>query len=435
MVNACLAPERARSALLDQAIVALDKAISAQLLEVMKAAVFQSLKSLWFGLNTLVDATGPARDVELDLLCVSKDDLIDDFDIYLDLTDSALFHHLYKNEYDQAGGRPYTSVLMQFSFASTASDISLLRQISKVAASCHCPVIVNADPRLFSCADFKGLEDINDFSLLFGSQEYLRWRQFSQGEDVRYLGMTLPRVMVSYPAQRRPPRYCRGSAFQDVTRAWTHATYAFGIILVRSFIKQGWCVYIRGATTGGLIEEIEGPELGLPGFDFKDPPLEILFSDRGEQELAAQGLIPLCYHRQRERICLFSAPTMQNVSQTRSQSGHFDRLAASLPYLYLISRIAHYQKSIQRENIGLTRESDELEKELDKWLRGLITTMRDPTQEMRAERPLSGGFVKVLEDPATPGFFKVQLVVQPHLQLEGVNAKLELNTKMPRKKE
>jgi len=434
MVSA-ITPERASSAILDQAIAALDKAIGNQLVEITQAPPFQTLKSLWFGLNALVDATGQARDVELDLLNVSKPDLIDDFEIYLDLTDSALFHHLYKNEYDQAGGRPYTSVLMQYNFAATSADISLLRQVSKVAASCHCPVIVNADPRLFSKKGVKDLEDIKDFSLLFGSQEYLRWRQFSQGEDVRYLGMALPRVLVSYEVGRRPPRYCRGDGLASATRSWTHATYAFGMILVRSFVKQGWCVYIRGAETGGLVEGLEGPELGLPGFDFREPPLEILFSDRQEQELAAQGLIPLCYHRQRERICLFSAPTMQNVKQIRSEGGQFDRLAASLPYLYLISRIAHYQKLIQRENIGLTRESGELEKELHQWLQRLITTMRDPNLEMRTERPLSGGFVKVLDDPANPGFFKVQLVVQPHLQLEGVNAKLELNTKMPRKKE
>ncbi len=424
-----------REALLDQAIAELDLRIGAQLALVCGDRRFKEMQGMWLGLHAIVAAAGNARDIFIDLLVCSRDDLDEDFEVCPDLTGSALFHHLYKTEYDQAGGQPYTSVLMQYDFGNSPADISLLRQISKVAASCHCPVLVNASPALFGVERATGIEEIRDFDLLFDTQAYGRWRSFSQAEDTRYLAMTLPRVMVGHDVVRRIPRWCRHRDLCDADRAWARAVDALGTVLVRSFIRYGWCVYIRGTRTGGLIEELEGPDLGLPGLEMREPPLEILFSDRQEHELAAQGLVPLCYHRQRARICVYSAPTMQNVSRLRSESGRFDRLAASLPYLYLISRIAHYQKAIQRENIGLTNDSKQLQSELERWLEKLVTTMRDPTMEQRSERPLAGGFVRVHADDATPGFFRVQLVVQPHLQLEGVNAKLELSTKMPRKKE
>ncbi|MDJ0838740.1 MAG: type VI secretion system contractile sheath large subunit [Acidobacteriota bacterium] len=427
--------EIARTAILDQAIVALDKLIAAQLELIREHDAFKEMYGMWLGLYHLTEAAGRARNVHLDLLNCSKDDLIEDFDAYLDLTDSALFHHLYKREYDQAGGNPYTSVLMMFSFGYGSADIGLLRQVSNVAASCHCPVIADASPALFGLSDFRGLEEINDFDLLFDDQQYTRWRSFGQAEDTRYLGLALPRVRLFYDVKRRIPQYCRTRGLADAQRTWTNASIAFGLILVRSYIKYGWSVYIRGSKTGGLIEAVEGQDLGLEGFEIIDPPLEILFSDRQEHELAAQGLIPLCYHRKKERICLYSAPTLQNVSRLRSDSGQFDRLAAGLPYLYLISRIAHYQKAIQRENVGLTNDSAQLQLELEKWLEKLVTSMRDPSMDQRSERPLAGGIVTVKEDPGSPGFFQVQLIVKPHLQLEGVNAKLELSTKMPREKE
>jgi len=424
-----------RDAVLDQAIAEIDQRIGAQLAAICNHPDLKRMQGMWLGLEALVGAVGNARNTYIDMLICSREDLAEDFDVYLDLTDSALFHHLYKTEYDQAGGQPYTSVLMQYSFGNTAADISLLRQISKVAAACHCPVLVDAAPSLFDRRNIEDIEQISDFELHFSNQIYTKWRAFSQAEDTRYLGMILPRVRMGHTGRGRVPRWCRHPGLREADRAWTGAVNAFGIVLVRSFIAYGWCVYIRGAGTGGMIEEIEAPDLGMDGLSLYEPPLEVLFSDRQEHALSELGLVPLCYHRRARKIIIYSAPTLQNVSRLRSESGHFDRLAASLPYLYLISRIAHYQKAIQRENIGLTNDAGQLQTELERWLEKLVTTMRDPTMTQRSERPLAGGVVTVREDPATPGFFRVQLVVQPHLQLEGVNAKLELATKMPRKKE
>ena len=181
----------------------------------------------------------------------------------------------------------------------------------------------------------------------------------------------------------------------------------------------------------GLIPEITGRPWGNAGFDLREPPVELCFSDHQEQELGARGFIPITYFREAERLCIFSAPSIQNPGQDGQDV--FDKLAASLPYLYLVSRIAHYHKSVQRENVGTVKDPRQLDKELSAWLKTLITRMPDPDLEMRTRFPLRDGSIQVLDDPASPGFFTVKLMIQPHLQLEGVNAQLTLISKMPRK--
>jgi type VI secretion system protein ImpC len=44
------------------------------------------------------------------------------------------------------------------------------------------------------------------------------------------------------------------------------------------------------------------------------------------------------------------------------------RINARLPYIFLLSRIAHYLKLIQRENIGTTKDRRLLELELNTWV-------------------------------------------------------------------
>jgi type VI secretion system protein ImpC len=162
--------------------------------------------------------------------------------------------------------------------------------------------------------------------------------------------------------------------------------------------------------------------------------LQISFSDEQEHRLTQQGFIVFNYFRQEGRVCLFSAPTIQAIQSPERLSSQ-DRLAASLPYVYLICRIAHYQKVIQRENIGSVKEGPVLQRELQEWISQYVTEMQEPDADLRRQRPLNGGKVKVSPDPANPGFFNIELMIQPHLQIEGVNAELTLLTRMPRGEE
>ena len=423
---------------LDSIIMAINQSVEAQLNAIIHHPRFKALESTWVGLAMLVDDIGDLPLVKLEMLNLSKRDLQDDFEEYFDLSDSGLFFHLYKTEYDQAGGEPYASVLLQYEFANTAPDLNLLKMISKVAASCHCPAVANATPGLFNVKDYQSVEEIEDFDLLFEGREFIKWRQLRQAEDARYLALILPKVL----ARRPYTDYIFQSFRFNETVAqlsdtnWTYATYMFGMILGRSFSKYGWCVHIRGPRTGGLIPHIEPLHIGCKGLEVNRYPLEIVFSDYQEHKLSDQGFVVLNYFKETNRPCVFSAPTIQSYLRDRSRVFNSnDRLAASLPYIYLVSRIAHYQKVIQRENVGTVKEAKTLELELANWLKKLVTSMPDPNMDIRSRFPLRGGMVSVKEDASNPGFFDLHLILQPHLQLEGVNAELTLISKLPRSKE
>uniref|UniRef100_A0A8W7P0Q6 TssC1 C-terminal domain-containing protein n=1 Tax=Anopheles coluzzii TaxID=1518534 RepID=A0A8W7P0Q6_ANOCL len=107
------------------------------------------------------------------------------------------------------------------------------------------------------------------------------------------------------------------------------------------------------------------------------------------------------------------------------------RINARLPYIFLLSRIAHYLKLIQRENIGTTKDRRLLELELNNWVRGLVTEMTDPGDDLQASHPLRDAKVTVEDIQDNPGFFRVKLYAVPHFQVEGLDVGLSLVSQMP----
>lgn len=90
--------------------------------------------------------------------------------------------------------------------------------------------------------------------------------------------------------------------------------------------------------------------------------------------------------------------------------------------------------SCQRENIGTTKDRRQLEQELNNWIRGLVTEMTDPGDELQASHPLRDGKVVVEDIEDNPGFFRVKLYAIPHFQVEGMDVSLSLVSQMPKAK-
>ncbi len=49
------------------------------------------------------------------------------------------------------------------------------------------------------------------------------------------------------------------------------------------------------------------------------------------------------------------------------------KLGTQLPYMFIINRLAHYIKVLQREQIGSWKERSDLEIELNKWIRQYVS--------------------------------------------------------------
>jgi type VI secretion system protein ImpC len=162
-------------------------------------------------------------------------------------------------------------------------------------------------------------------------------------------------------------------------------------------------------------------------------PTEMLISETRELEMANLGFIPLSYYKNSDYACFFSANSVQKPAEYADSNANANSMINSrLPYIFLVSRLAHYLKVLQRENIGSSKSRQVLENELNGWLQTLVTRMKDPEPELIATHPLRDGKVTVSEIPENPGYFSVDLFVQPHFQIEGVDVQLKLVAQMPR---
>ncbi|OJB47546.1 EvpB family type VI secretion protein [Burkholderia ubonensis] len=334
------------------------------------------------------------------------------------------------------------AIISAFEFDHRAQDIALLRNISKVAAAAHMPFIGAASPAFFDKSTMEAVAGIRDLPIWFERAEYLKWKSFRETEDARYVALTMPRFLARLPYG---PDTLSVRAFnytenvRDAGRSaylWTSAAFAFAVNIVRSFIRNGWCVQIRGPHAGGLIEDIPVHRYDLGAGQLGKIRTEALISETRENEFADIGLIPLSYTSNHDQTCFFSAHSTQRprTYDARDASAN-SRINARLPYIFLLSRIAHYLKLIQRENIGTTRDRRLLELELNNWIKSLVTEMTDPGDDLQAAHPLREAKVTVEDIEDNPGFFRIKLFIVPHFQIEGVDINLSLVSQMPKAKQ
>ncbi|CAD6556664.1 hypothetical protein LMG27952_06164 [Paraburkholderia hiiakae] len=427
----------------DHDLAAIDWMLGRQIDAILHHPVFQTLESAWRALQFLVDRTDfrSKVDVRIEVLDISKETLRQDFEDAPELIQSGLYQHTYIQEYDTPGAWPVSAVIANFEFDASAPDIALLRNLSKVAAASHMPVIGAVSPAFFGRTSMEEVAAIRDLSGHFERAAYLKWKAFRETEDARYVGLTLPRFLARLPygPETRPVRAFNYT--EDVRSGsrdaylWANAAFAFALNLVRSFVRNGWCLQIRGPRAGGLIRDLPSQLYDLDTGRLGKIATDALIPETREHEFAELGLIALSYTSNHDHPCFYSAHSTQKpaVFDTREAAAN-SRINARLPYIFLASRIAHYLKMIQRENIGTTKDRRLLELELNNWIKGLVTVMTSAGDDLQASHPLRQAKVEVEDIDDNPGFFRIKLFIVPHFQIEGMDVSLALMSQMPKKK-
>lgn len=431
--------ERIDKTLLDQYIAQIDQTIGSQLDVILHHPDFQKMESSWRGLQFMIDRCDFRCNTKVEILDCSKEDLLEDFEEAPEIIQTGLFKHVYVAEYDTPGGQPFSNIVANYEFDSSAQDITLLREASKVSASAHCPFLSSVGAKFFGKSSVEEIAKINDLSNYMEKAEYTRWRSFRETEDSRYVGLLTPRFLLRLPyGQDSTP--VRTFNYEENVSGEDHGNYLFGNPvfafagnIAQSFAKHGWAVNIRGPEAGGKVANlpVHLHDSGT-GMQIK-MPTEMLISETRELEMANLGLIPLSYYKNSDFACFFSANSVQKPNEYANAEANANSMINSrLPYIFLVSRLAHYLKVLQRENIGSSKSRQKLENELNSWIQTLVTKMKDPEPELIATHPLRDGQVTVREIPENPGYYSVDLFVRPHFQIEGVDVQLKLVAQMPR---
>jgi type VI secretion system protein ImpC len=442
-ITELLAPgrkEKVDRAFADALIAEIDGKISKQLDAILHNPELQKLESAWRGLKFAVDRIDFRENIHAEVLNCSKEDLLADFEDAPEIMKSGLYKTVYTAEYGQFGGKPYGAIFANYEISPNAPDITLLQKCAAVAAMAHAPFFASAGPQFFGNADFLKLPNLKDLKAIFEGPQYAKWQSFRESEDSRYVGLLMPRFLlrVPYGAQTVPVRsfnYEEETVGQHNAYLWGNCTYAFATRVADSFAKYRWCPNIIGPQSGGSVEDLPLHHYEALGEIQTKIPTEIMISERREFELSEEGFIALTFRKDTDNAAFFSANSCQKPkyfgqsAEGREAELNY-RLGTQMPYIFVISRLAHYLKVLQREQIGSWKERTDLENELNKWIGQYVVDMDAVSPELRGKRPLRAAEITVSDVEGNAGWYKVGVKVRPHFKYMGAFFTLSLVGKL-----
>jgi type VI secretion system protein ImpC len=433
------APDSDKVKLIQERIAQIDELLTGYLNEIMHDERFQRLEASWRGLHYLVSNTETSTTLKLRLLNATKREVLDDLKKAVEFDQSIQFKQLYEEEYGTFGGHPYSVLVADYDFGRHPDDFEFLDKMAGVAAAAHAPFIAAAAPNLFDMDSFTELGKPRDLSKIFESAELIKWRSFREGEDSRYVALTLPHILMRLPYGPDTSPVEEFDYREDVDGRdhskylWGNPAYALGTRITNAFAQYKWTAAIRGVEGGGIVE-------GLPSHTFRTDegdvalkcPTEIAITDRREKELNDLGFISLIHCKNTDRAAFFGGQTAQkpkvyNTPQATANA----RVSSQLPYILAASRFAHYIKAIMRDKVGSFMSRDNVEKYLNSWIANYVLLNDNASQASKASYPLREARVDVYDIPGKPGCYKATVFLRPHFQLEELTASIRLVAELP----
>lgn len=424
----------------EQLIDELDQRLGRQVDAILHHPTFQSLERPWRSLKFLCDRTEFQENIKVEFISVTKEKLHDDFADAADITESGLYKTVYTNEYGQFGGEPYGVIVGDYEMTPAAADIQLLQNMGSLAAMTHAPFIAAAGKEFFGIQDWSELSNMKNLDSLFEGPQYMKWRSLRDSDDSRNIGLTMPTFMLrptygeSIPV--RSFNYHEGVGEKN-EYLWGNASFAYATRLTESFAKYRWCPNIIGPQSGGTVGDLPVDVVERNGRLEAQGPVEVMISDRKEYELSELGFIPLTLRKESDNAVFFSSSSIQrpkkfsNDEEGRQAELNY-KLGTQLPYLFIVNRLAHYIKVLQRENLGSWKSRTDLEQELNKWIKQYVADQNNPSPSTRSQRPLRKAELKVFEVETDPGWYSVSLEVTPHFKFMGANFTLSLSSMLER---
>ena len=426
----------------DAMIMALDRKISAQMNEILHHPDFQQVEGAWRGLEYCVTNSEPDATLKIKVMNVSLTELQQDardsrggkFD------NSPTFKKVYEAGLGTLGGEPFGCLVGDFQFDQSPPSVTVLKHLAKIASASHSPFFSSASPALLGRDSWTELPQIYDVGEVFENKEYAQWKTFRESEDARYVGLCLPRVLSREPYG---PNTLPVEAFnfEEETDghagskyAWMNAAYAMAANVARAHKDYGWTVQIRGVQSGGEV-------INLPVHTFETEegdtdlkcPTEVSITARREAELSKAGLIPLVHRQNTDKAAFIGAQSVYKPRQFADPDATAsDNLSSRIPYMFAVSRFAHYLNHMIRDKIGSTHEREQLQRDLQNWITQYVhLSPSNASDADKAKRPLAAAEVKIVEDPENPGYYLGNFYLRPHFQLEGMDIGMSLVSKLP----
>jgi len=435
---------------IQESISLIDNMINDMLNSIIHHPNLQKLEASWRGLDYMVKQATEAKNIKIKLLDISWAEVVKDISRAIEFDQSQLFQKIYSEEYGTPGGEPYGAIIGDYEIHHKPNanhpfdDLSTLEGLAEVAAAAFTPFIAGVSSDFFGIEDYSTLGQPLNFEAIFDQTEYIKWRSLRDKVDSRFVGLTLPRMLIRKPYRTKPGSY-KGLFFYEKNQGhkknylWSNACYAFGALLIREFNNVGWFGHIRGVPRnhlgGGLITNLPVDSFSTDDSAVSYKPItEVIVTDTKERELSDLGFIPLCQCYDLPFVSFYSNQSIQKPKKQNTEEANINaKLSAMMQHILCASRIAHYIKVIIRDKVGSFMSALDCERYLANWLYKYTTGREDLDWEEQARYPLRDAHVKVNEHPEKPGQYFCSIYLRPHYQLDQMISELELTTELIQK--
>lgn len=431
---------------IDAILAKLDQKLSAQVNEILHHEEFQKIESAWRGLAYTLNQSETDATLRVKVLNVSKTELAAMMRRYpgAKWDKSPLHDMVYEQNLGTLGGEPYGVLIGDYQFDHSSADVNLLTSISKIAESSLCPFIAAASPSLLGLDSWNEIGTPPDLSEIFITPDYAQWNSLRDSQNSRFLALTLPRVLAREPYGQKSNSVVEEFEFEEETDghngskyAWMNAAHAMAANINRAFKEHGWTVRIRGVKSGGEVENLPTHvfETGDGSKDLKCPT-EVSITDRREGELSKAGLIGLIHRQNTDKAAFIGAQSLYRPKKYVDDAATAsDNMSSRIPYIFAVSRFAHYLKVMVRDKIGESPDKNQLQQQLQGWINKYVTGNPESADEKeKAKKPLAAAKVEVIEDELNPGYYLGKFFLKPHFQLEGMDIGMSLVSKLPQGK-
>ncbi len=419
------------------AVARLDEIIQNQVNAILHHETFQKVESTWRGVEDLYNNVNFQANITLDLLDVAKDELGRDFEKNASsIFSSTLFSKVYTQEYDQYGGRPFGVMLGLYEFTASRPDLLWLERMSWVANAAHCPFVSSASYKFFDCESIEQLESLKSLDGVLNHPRYGKWAELRESESAAYVSLALPRYVVRLP-YNPVTNPCDVLNFTEEAKGdakkylWGNAAILFGRNLASAFELSGWCQSIRGPKGGGRVKGLPVDSFTLRGQQEIQMPVEMCIPDFREYEFVRHGFMPLVYRKNEAEATFFSTPSIKRAKRYKdAKDSENAQLVTNLAYTFSITRLAHYVKSIMRDNIGSSADEVYIHQQIDTWIMDYVTAVSNPDDLTLRRFPFKASKVEVVKRAGEIGWYDCKVSVLPHIQFEGLNVELQLESRL-----
>lgn len=350
---------------IDLLLADLDQILNDQLDALFNHPAFRQVEASWRGLAFLVRRINFRKNIRLDVLTASREDLC-----------AVLNSQVFEPELPAETVRPAPSVLLlDFAFDHGRRDLEDLYALAEGAARLQVPLIASASPAFFGVEAYTDLDGLPPLRQHFAEAEFIAWNKFRNAESSYWLSLALPPFLLR-PAYG-PDTQVQAFAFEETGWLWGSSALAVAVVVADRFAETGWPTLFSGYRGAGLEDlPIWKSRVGFI-------PLSALFTESKYGVLAEAGFVVLGCKRNHDAAYVVQAPVVHRAGVYTSEAAtQQERARTTLEFQLFLAQASHGLMALRDEiasDPALVDTPAVLEARLRSFLRTPGQTLPDDT--------------------------------------------------------